>query len=56
VEYVFNLNGIMNVLLNTKGVAFMFTALMIAVPFSLLFEIAESNTVSINNQEEEDAA
>lgn len=56
VEYVFNLNGIMNVLLNTKGVAFMFTALMIAVPFSLLFEIAESNTISINNQEEEDAA
>lgn len=56
VEYVFNLNGIMNILLNTKGVAFMVTALMIAIPFSLLFEIAESNTIKVNKQEEEEAA
>lgn len=56
VEYVFNLNGIMNVLLNTKGIAFMVTALMIAIPFSILFEIAESNTIKLTKQEEEDAA
>ncbi|MCM3719513.1 ABC transporter permease subunit [Fictibacillus phosphorivorans] len=56
VEYVFNLNGIMNILLNTKGVAFMVTALMIAIPFSLLFEIAESNTIKGNRQEGVEAA
>lgn len=56
VEYVFNLNGIMYLLLNTKGVAFMVTALFIALPFSILFEIAESYKGSEINKQEEDAA
>ncbi|MFG6495717.1 ABC transporter permease subunit [Fictibacillus sp. UD] len=57
VEFVFNLNGIMYLLLNTKGVAFMGTALIIALPFSLLFEFVESNTVSENTKSMgEDAA
>ncbi|MBY6038222.1 ABC transporter permease subunit [Fictibacillus nanhaiensis] len=56
VEYVFNLNGVMFLLLNTQGAAFLVTALIIALPFSVLFEIAENNTASVDERKEEDAA
>jgi ABC-type dipeptide/oligopeptide/nickel transport system permease component len=55
-EYVFYLNGIMTVMLHTEGVPFIITVLMIAVPFSLLFEIIENKIVVVQKQQEEDAA
>jgi ABC-type dipeptide/oligopeptide/nickel transport system permease component len=56
VEYVYNLNGIMTILLYTKGVVFLVTALFVAFPFSVLFEIADNYNVSVKRQAEEDAA
>lgn len=56
VEYVYNLNGILTLLLYTKGVVFLVTALFIAIPFSVLFEFADNYTVSVKKKTEEDAA
>ena len=56
VEYVFNLNGFMNVLLHAQEVAFIVTALILALPFSLVFELVESYAGSTNKQEKEEAA
>ncbi|MFD1359937.1 ABC transporter permease subunit [Fictibacillus halophilus] len=56
VEYVYNLNGILTLLLYTKGVVFLVTALFIAIPFSVLFEIADNYNVSVKKKTEEDAA
>lgn len=56
VEYVYNLNGIMYLLMNTKGAAFLVTALFIAIPFSVLFEIADNYNASVNNKQTEEQA
>ncbi|MQR93886.1 ABC transporter permease subunit [Fictibacillus phosphorivorans] len=53
VEYVYNLNGIMSLLMITRGAAFLVTALFIAVPFSILFEIADNYNASVNKQQKE---
>ncbi|MDM5318165.1 ABC transporter permease subunit [Fictibacillus sp. b24] len=56
VEYVYNLNGILTLLLYTKGVVFLVTALFIALPFSVLFEIADSYNASVKKHMGENAA
>jgi peptide/nickel transport system permease protein len=56
VEYVFNLNGLIKAMIYTQGVAFIVIALLIAIPFSFLFELAENYSFSENKQREEDAA
>ncbi|MBD7962747.1 ABC transporter permease subunit [Fictibacillus norfolkensis] len=55
-EYVFNLHGIMTIMLNTKGVAFIITVLFVAIPFSFLFEWIERYTQRLNVHREEEAA
>ncbi|MBH0158093.1 MULTISPECIES: ABC transporter permease subunit [Fictibacillus] len=54
-EYVFNLNGIMTIMLNTQGVSFIITVLFIAIPFSFLFEVMESYRGGLNVQKEDAA-
>jgi ABC-type dipeptide/oligopeptide/nickel transport system permease component len=56
VEYVFNLNGFMIAFLYSRGVAFVVTALILALPFSLIFELVENYAGSANKQEREEAA
>lgn len=56
VEYVYNLNGIMYLLMNTKGAAFLVTALFIAIPFSVLFEMADNYNAAVNNKQMEENA
>jgi ABC-type dipeptide/oligopeptide/nickel transport system permease component len=56
VEFVFNLNGVMMTMLYTQGVAFIVTALLIAIPFSLIFEFAENYNISVHKEQREDAA
>jgi peptide/nickel transport system permease protein len=53
VEYVFNLNGIMMIMLHTQGGSFILTVLMIAIPFSIVFEIAENYIDEAQKLEEE---
>ncbi|MDM5318166.1 ABC transporter permease subunit [Fictibacillus sp. b24] len=56
VEYVYNLNGIMYLLMNTKGAAFLITALFIAIPFSVLFEFADNYNASVNKTQKKEIA
>ncbi|MED1866022.1 ABC transporter permease subunit [Fictibacillus nanhaiensis] len=57
VEYVYNLNGLMYLLMNTKGgAAFLVTAMFIAIPFSVLFELADNFKMASNNDNKESAA
>ncbi|WNB91793.1 ABC transporter permease subunit [Bacillus sp. NEB1478] len=56
VEYVFNLNGFMITMLYSRGVAFVVTALILALPFSLVFELVENYAGSRSKQEKEEAA
>ena len=55
-EYVFNLHGIMIIMLHTQGIAFILTVLMIVLPFSILFEFAERSISNVSNHREEEAA
>ncbi|MED1866021.1 ABC transporter permease subunit [Fictibacillus nanhaiensis] len=56
VEYVYNLNGIMHVLLYMKGLVFLVTALIIALPFSVLFEISDNYNANVRQRIQKEAA
>jgi peptide/nickel transport system permease protein len=55
-EYVFNLHGLMIIMLHTQGIAFILTVLMIAIPFSFMFEVAEYFIDQEKDNLEEDVA